>query len=345
MSTAVSMKVRPRAADDLLRELAERLTERDRYVLRMLDDHRVLTTAQVADLGFASIRRAQDRLDHLHGLRAVDRFRPFRATGSAPYHWVLDWGGAAVRAAERDAGADLAAMTWRKERALAVARSMHLEHRVGANGFFTALIREGRRQRALGKPGDGLALWWSARECDREFATGHHRAPAHPDGAGRWSEDRTEIAWLLEWDCGTETLGQLADKLPAHGRLMDDIGRAHGVWVLFRFPSPRREAEARRAMEKPSRVARLRVATAVLAPGESPAEAVWLPLVEPARRRLRLIDLAGLAQGHSGIAADARRTAETAAFEPGSDDGGEAGEDGRGWGEAGEDGRGWGDDH
>ena len=293
LSTGVRLNARPGAVDDLLRDAVSRLTERDRFLLRMLDDHRVLTTAQVRDLGFASIRRAQDRLDQLHGLRLVDRFRPLRTTGSAPYHWVLDWLGAAVVLAERDPDADLAAMTWRKPRALAIARSQHLDHHVGANGFFTALIRTARAWEAQ-RPADGLLWWWSARRCDREFSDGWKPAPAHPDGACLWREGGELVLALVEWDCGTETLGRLADKLPGYGTLVaaEDVPGAAPVWVLFRFPSPRREAEARRALETPARQHRVRVATAVLASGDSPAEGVWLPVVESSRRRLRLVELA-----------------------------------------------------
>ncbi len=295
MSTEVRLNTRPGAVDDLLRTAISRLTERDRYVLRLLDDHRVLTTAQVRDLGFASIRRAQDRLDQLHAMRLVDRFRPLRATGSAPYHWVLDWPGAAVVFAEREPDAELSAMTWRKPRALAIARSQHLEHHVGANGFFTALIRTTCEWRAA-RPKDGLLWWWSARRCDREFATDWKGAPAHPDGACLWREGGESVVALVEWDCGTETLSRLADKLPGYGKLLaaEDVPGAAPLWVLFRFPSPRREAEARRALEKPARQHGVRVATAVLAPGESPAEAIWLPVVEASRRRLRLAELAWL---------------------------------------------------
>lgn len=291
---SASMKLRPRAADEVLREVCARLTERDRHLLRMLDDHRVLTTAQVRGLGFATIRRAQARLDQLHALRVVDRFRPFRATGSAPYHWVLDWAGAAVLYADRDDRGDLDKMTWRKERALAVARSSHLAHRVGTNGFFTALVHEARVRRAQGRDAS-LLFWWSARECDRRFGSGWKYDQAHPDGACEWREDGATVTLLLEWDCGTETLSRLADKLPGYAKLRAGLADDwEPLWVGFRFPSARREAEARRALEKPVRVHRLQVATCVLAPGESPAGAVWLPVQEPPQWRLRLIDLAGV---------------------------------------------------
>jgi hypothetical protein len=66
---------RARSADDRLYQLAGQITERDRLVCRLLYEHRVLTTRQIADVGFGSLRKAQQRLALLHGLEVVDRFR------------------------------------------------------------------------------------------------------------------------------------------------------------------------------------------------------------------------------------------------------------------------------
>src|SRR5579875_855801 len=69
--------------------VAGRLTERDRLICRLLDEHRVLTTAQIADVGFTGERRARMRLGELHALDLLDRFRPQAWGNPAPYHWVL----------------------------------------------------------------------------------------------------------------------------------------------------------------------------------------------------------------------------------------------------------------
>jgi catechol 2,3-dioxygenase-like lactoylglutathione lyase family enzyme len=58
-----------------LLELAARITQRDREVCRIVFDHRVLTTVQVADLGFPTDHKAQERLSILLRLEVVDRFR------------------------------------------------------------------------------------------------------------------------------------------------------------------------------------------------------------------------------------------------------------------------------
>src|SRR5207247_11115216 len=84
----------------LLAALAGRLTSRDRWLLRMLHEHRVLTTTQITQLAFGTTRAATARLLTLCQLRAVDRFRPLTASGSAPLHFVLDEAGACLLAAE-----------------------------------------------------------------------------------------------------------------------------------------------------------------------------------------------------------------------------------------------------
>ncbi|MGH9005196.1 MAG: replication-relaxation family protein, partial [Acidimicrobiia bacterium] len=56
---------------------------------------------QLTDLAFPGTDTAEHRLVILHRLGVVDRFRPHRRHGSAPYHYVLGPAGAAVLAAER----------------------------------------------------------------------------------------------------------------------------------------------------------------------------------------------------------------------------------------------------
>src|SRR2546430_16601514 len=81
---------RPAVSPALLSALAGRLTARDRWLLRMLLEHRVLTTTQVCDLAYGGPRRAAMRLAELYRLRALDRFRPLAATRSSPHHRVPD---------------------------------------------------------------------------------------------------------------------------------------------------------------------------------------------------------------------------------------------------------------
>lgn len=272
---------RPRVSDRLLLGLPARLTDRDRVLIRLLATHQVLTTTQVTDIGFSGRRRTELRLRQLHQLRVLDRFRPLTQTGSAPLHWVLDEAGAVVLAGER--GCRLGELDWRRDGTRALATSQHLAHLVGSNGVFTALIGAAR-----GHPDRSLALWWSARRCATEWGE-----VVRPDGYGTWQEAGRQVAFLLEYDRGTEVLTRLAEKLTGYAELLAAAGRP--TPVLFVFLSTGREADARRVLLPAARRLAVPVATAVLTAGESGASPVWLPADGGIRRRL--IDLAARPDG------------------------------------------------
>ncbi|MGH9295675.1 MAG: replication-relaxation family protein [Acidimicrobiales bacterium] len=260
--------------------VAGRLTERDRLVCRLLDEHRVLTTAQVADVGFAGERRARMRLGQLHDLGLLDRFRPRTWANPAPYHWTLGPVGAALVAAE--AGLEVSALAWRRTLAHDLARSQRLAHLVGTNGFFTALLRSART-----RAGCELCEWWSERRCAAEWGE-----VVRPDGYGIWTEAGTSLPFLLEYDNATEPLARLARKLDGYQRLAEAAG--HPNWVLFSFPTQRREHDARRALCHPG----VPVATSARTPGAAPDAAIWSPVAADAGAtgtgRLGLAQLAAL---------------------------------------------------
>lgn len=262
-------------ADRRLLAVLDRITDRDRMLCRLLDDHRVLTTAQVTDVGFAGGRRARMRLAELYALDVLDRFRPRTGGNPALFHWVLGPLGAALAAAER--GIDPADLDWRRGLVRDLAASQRLSHLVGLNGFFCALIRSART-----RPGCNLDEWWSERRCAREWGE-----LVRPDGYGIWSEEGVSLPLLYEHDNGTERLARLAGKLDGYARLAVEAG--HPNWVLFTFPGPRREAEARRVLAHPT----VPVATTTRPAALAPDTNVWLP-ANSAGPRLRLTQLAGL---------------------------------------------------
>lgn len=271
---------RPRIDMALVAEVARRLTERDRFLIRLLGEHRVFTTGQIHELAFESRRRAELRCSELYGLRILERFRPYRSMGSAPYHYVLDDLGARVLAAEK--GSDGEPSSFRRTATLALEHSQRLEHLVGTNGFFTSLVRSARH-------GEGIALrsWWSEGRCARAWGES-----VRPDGFGIWEEEGRRLAFFLEHDNGTETLERLVAKLAGYEDLARRAGEATAV--LFSFASTGREASARRALTSwalgPGRP-RTPVATAARVPGFFPAGPVWLPVASDDPRR-RLISLA-----------------------------------------------------
>jgi hypothetical protein len=303
---------RIRASADLVDALASRLTERDRYLCRMLHEHRVLTVAQMAELAFDSVTAAQHRLVILYRHRLVERFRPFRPTGSAPYHYVLDRGGATVLADEQ--GIDIERLDYRRSKALGLATNQRLGHLVAANGFFTAAVAQTRHTGRYGE----LAAWWSEARC--RGAWGRY---ARPDGYGEWRYGTTTSAFFLECDMGTEPHQRLAAKLEDYGKL----AAATRGWsadtadttLLFWFHSSSRE----RAFHLRVRNTAIPVATATAAPGRNPAGGIWWRLGDPDTHRLDLHralyrtpvqrgDDDNAAYGSWDLARDIRRAAETA---------------------------------
>ncbi len=258
-------------SEDLLGHLALRLTDRDRTICQLLSDHRVLTTDQIRDLVFGDKGHVRRRLVTLHRLAVIDRFRPHRETGSAPYHYVLGPMGAAVLAAQQ--GIDLADLGYRRDQALAIAHNQRLDHLVGVNGFFAALAAAARR-----RPDTKLVHWWSERRCAASWGE-----IVRPDSYGHWHENGADVDFFLEYDRGTEPLHRLVDKLDGY----TDLQTATGVTTtrtLFWLQGPRREAGLRKLLAATP----VPVATAHGASGHGPADPVWLQTgaVHPARQRL-----------------------------------------------------------
>jgi len=266
-----------------LAALAARLTTRDRWLLRMLAEHRVLTTTQITQLAFGTTRAAALRLLLLYQHQAIDRFRPLAITGSAPWHFVLGPAGAHVLAAE-DA-ISLTQLGYRRDRALAIALSPRLAHTTGTNAFFTALAAQARAT-----PGAGLSCWWSERRCAALWGD-----LARPDAYGRWHEHTptgpAATEFFLEYDTGTEDLPRLAAKLTGYAALT--ARTAITTPVLFWLPSPRREAALHTllAATRTGSITRVPVATATPALTSGPAGPAWLPAGQPGPRR-RLAQLA-----------------------------------------------------
>jgi hypothetical protein len=255
------------------------LTGRDRHLVRLVGTHRVLTTGQLAALGFGNITTARHRLSVLVRIGLLRRFRPHPPAGSAPWHYVLGPVGAALLGTEDRDEARWAPQA-RADRQLGLERSPRLSHMTGRNWFFAALARHAREH------GGELAGWLNeadtAARCQQAAVRSDDRARLpRPDGAGTWAEDGRAVSFLLEYDAGTENLGVLAGKLDGYAVLAAGL-----AWqdqpcpvLLFCFGTPRREQAARRALAATSQAAGLRIATAALDPSlVSPAGPAWLPL-------------------------------------------------------------------
>ncbi|GAA0597230.1 replication-relaxation family protein [Actinomadura livida] len=255
-----------RAAPEKLLELRRRLTDRDRAILELVWEHRVLTTHQIAAIFFTAPNKARDRLLQLFRLDALERFQPWVPVGAAPFHWVLGPVGAQCLAAHRDT--DLAGLGYRRTTVLRISHSKHLAHQVGVNEFFIRLHAHARHV-----PGARLEKWWPEHRCAQLWGD-----LARPDAYGRWSEPSREgdgpatIDFFLEHDTGSVTLAKVAAKLNGYEALAEATGI--NTPVLFWLPSSRREANLRRLLGTPP----VPVATAVHTPTtSSPAAPIWLP--------------------------------------------------------------------
>ncbi|XVS61881.1 replication-relaxation family protein [Actinosynnema sp. CA-299493] len=287
----------PRAANtaDHQAALAWRLTPRDRWIIRMVHEHRVLTAHQITTLAFPSFRSGRMRLRELYLWGVVDRFQPYVTIGTAPMHYVLAPAGAAVLAGED--GLDVKELGYRHDRAFGVAHSLRLAHTVGVAEWFTALVDHAHHSNPDHRT--ALTAWWSEARCARHFGD-----LIKPDAYGRWTTHRTEIEFFLEYDFGTEVLAKLTGKLAGYAALAHATGITTPLLVWL--PTSRREATTRRLLhqawselDNPHSVP-VATATAELlnpqAPHPSPADEVWLPLdttggtTGPRRALHRLLD-------------------------------------------------------
>jgi len=244
-------------------------------------EHRVLTTGQLAALGFDSVITARHRLTVLAEVGALRRFRPHRAVGSAPWHYLLGPVGAALLGAEdRDNRKWVTAV--RAGRQLALEHSQRLAHLLGVNWFFAALAAHARQADS----DCGLRVWLNETDAhewlfEQVLATYDHRDLPNPDGLGTWAQDGLKVTFLLEYDNGSEHLPQLTGKLGGYGGLAKAMATSGHVCplLLFCFPTPRREQAARRALAARHDASAMRIATTAINPEHtSPAGPVWLPL-------------------------------------------------------------------
>jgi Replication-relaxation len=277
---------RLRISPELIADLAYRLTGRDRDVLELVWEHRVLTTDQLTAVFFPGPVRARQRLRQLRELFALVRFQPWTPVGTSPQHWVLGPAGAHVLAAQR--GISLRDLRYRQDNAMAISLSPKLGHQVGVNGFFARLHAYARQR------GDGTALteWWSERRCASLWGD-----LARPDAFGRWTESQetgppATVDFFLEHDTGSEPLARVAAKLAGYAALAEST--AITTPVLFWLPSAAREANLRKVLGTPD----VPVATAVHTPttaADGPAGPVWLPAgtTGPRRRLAALADAWG----------------------------------------------------
>jgi hypothetical protein len=226
-------------AEDVLR-IASHLTERDRRIALECFEHRVLTTSQIKRLYFSGTRSATARLDMLYSLRVLDRFRPSlpRGEGTAPYHWVLDEGGALLVADHR--GIDRAQLAWQHSAAIGVANSQKLTHHIEANEFFVRVAVDATH--AAG----ALSEWYGEKTCHHMFS-----GVVVADGYGVLDlPDRVPLHFLIELDRGTEASVRVRKKAEDYARTLPHTElRGLDPTILFLVPSARRAETIRTVLK------------------------------------------------------------------------------------------------
>ncbi|MEU7874285.1 replication-relaxation family protein [Dactylosporangium sp. NPDC049140] len=272
-------------SDDLL-AVSWRLEPRDYVLAHLLDQHRFLTTDQIAAVLYRSPRTCRNRLNVLRQIGFVDWFMPVHpSTGRLPVHWVPGRLSARYVALYhgRPAPSSRALRETRDRYPSAATRVGHLAHADGVNQFFIDLLAYSRHH-----PTARLTRWWSA---GRTYAKVDHNT--RPDAHGVWTEDGHEVAFFLEHDTGSESHPARAEKLTGY-RTLQDKGP---TWpVLFWLPSTTIEANLHRHLTGlAGGTLGVRIATAArdhAAEHGGPAGPVWR-VVGNGRRRLRLAELPG----------------------------------------------------
>ena len=272
---------------DPLRPILRQLTNRDRTLLGLLYDHKVLTTEQITTALFPNRDTAQHRLVVLYRLGVVDRFRWLReGGGSYSWRYTISHLGAAHIAAML--GDDPPRRDHILNRNRRLASSPTIEHTLGANSFFTDLLGHARTH-----PGCALRRWWSTDQCRRPGAFGSpmlQLSGVHPDGHGIWTEGDRATMFFLEYDTGTEPLGRLVEKVERYaGTAWQPVPR---LPVLFWLHSAAREHHLHQrlaSMHLPTTVATASRDHASAA-GATPADAIWTRHGEAAQR-VSLTDL------------------------------------------------------
>ena len=252
-----------------------RLVARDRWLLVLLAEHKVLTTNQIAAAAFGSVRRAQDRLRQLRALGVVFAFRDsYSGGGTSQTRYALGYLGARLIAAQRAVKPPTPQAYHQSLERLGLWPK--LGHHLGVNQFFCDLASYARAhpQQVRGPEGaGGLTMWWSEKRCADFFW--NTTTKVHPDGYGCWEAHGRSVRFFLEHDTGTEPLAKVTRKIDDYRSYPTNT---FGV-VLFSVHSAARETSLRAALRRdlaggdPGFV----IATAYRDPGlgAGPAGPIW----------------------------------------------------------------------
>jgi hypothetical protein len=297
---AATTRPRPLRHPDIA-ALARLLTNRDMWLARMLHEHQVLTTHQVARLAYTSPRSAQRRLRTLHQHAVLDSFRPLTQSGSAPEHYTLGRAGAALLAAH--AGADPASIGWRPTHTGRIAYSPSLGHDLGVNELLTLLAARTRTH-----PETGIVLWLSERSCARRWGD-----IIRPDAYAHWYDGEHLLPFFLEYDTGSQPLARVEAKLAGYAAFTTTGAAGARPALLLHTRTASREKALRHRLAGPARELGLNIATSSTDfTTTQPWGPWWAPLPPGDTRRTTLTRLAARWSGLAPAAGLEPTDADTA---------------------------------
>ncbi|MFF4602743.1 replication-relaxation family protein [Streptomyces sp. NPDC001339] len=267
---AATTRTRPTRHTDIA-ALTRRLTPRDLWLIRMLHEHRVLTTHQFARLANTSPRSAQRRLRTLHQHTVLESFRPLTQTGSAPEHYTLGPAGAALLAAHADL--DVSALGWRPTHTGRIAYSPSLGHDLGVNDLLTHLAAHTHTN-----PTTGLSLWLSEHSAARRWGD-----IIRPDAYAHYHDGDQLLPFFLEYDTGSQPLARVEAKLAGYAAFTTATSTRPALLIHTRTQS--RDQALRHRLADTARNLDLNVATSSADfTTTSPWGPWWTPLQAGARR-------------------------------------------------------------
>lgn len=264
-------------------DITSRITARDARMLRLIAEHRVLTSRQITTALFTDPSAARHRIRLLREAGLIETFRP-PVTRYPPLYCVAT--AKAVKLLGYSSDAAYKPPAGAHQAATAAALRPDLEHLRGVNEFFCRLIAHARSH-----PEAALEEWRSEWATAKLFP-----ARVRPDGFGRWRDGEAWCEFFLEYDTGTEPLGRLAAKLPGYAELMHSADTCSPV--LFWLRTPGREQHLHKSLA--STDIDIPIATAVGDPTTSDiAGRAWQ--LAFAAERLSLAELGQAACDHLGV--------------------------------------------
>ncbi|WP_018352017.1 replication-relaxation family protein [Longispora albida] len=237
------------------------VTPRDKELLKLLAEHLVLSTSQIASLFYPSRRRAQARLRVLHQATVLSRHTWATDVGGVT-DYLYSLGPLGVRIMP-EAATDLDSVRRplprnHRDRMGRLVGSNKLDHTLGVNQFFVDLTVAARRA-----PGRQLHRWWS----ERHATAAYDRFGIHPDGHGVWQEAGRTVGFFLEHDNGTENHARVLSKFHAYTELAANGGPIYPV--LLWVPS------ASRRDNLLERIGTIDIPVAAAVQGPDPSARIW----------------------------------------------------------------------